>query len=218
MPFDDKLRTKVLLWADRHCCYCKKPCGVNIEVHHIVPESSEGSNEVENALPLCFDCHSEVQRYNDDHPRGTKFKPDELRARREQVFEEFTRHLVPPIHYQVTQALPGGGSRTFPDVGFVLAHLGDSMPVKVRIMVHTVRADSRGTTLDGYYGGSKLWRLNPRFTVFGHFTMPDEKRLPSDPIQLWIDVSIIDQYDRSHNLLPVEYVYVPDKNSWYLEP
>lgn len=43
MPFDERLRTRVLLWCDRHCCLCKKACGVNIEVDHIVPESESGS-------------------------------------------------------------------------------------------------------------------------------------------------------------------------------
>ena len=35
MPFDEKVRKKVLLWCDRHCCLCRKPCGINIEVHHL---------------------------------------------------------------------------------------------------------------------------------------------------------------------------------------
>jgi len=49
MPFDPALRTRVLLWCDRHCCLCKKPCGVNIEVDHIVPEAAGGTNDL-NAL------------------------------------------------------------------------------------------------------------------------------------------------------------------------
>ena len=106
MAFDQKLRTAVLLWCDRHCCLCKKACGVNIEVHHIIPEASGGSNDIDNALPLCFNCHSEVSRYNTEQPMGTKYKPEELKARREQVYEEFTRHLVPPIHYEITNYLP----------------------------------------------------------------------------------------------------------------
>src|SRR5258706_8287563 len=119
MAFDQKIRTKVLLWCDRHCCLCKKGCGMNIEVHHLVPEADGGGDDIDNAMPLCFDCHSDVNRYNNEHPRGTKYKIDELRNRREQVYEEFTRHLVPPIDAQITQAIPGG-SRIFPDVGVVI--------------------------------------------------------------------------------------------------
>ena len=48
--------------------------------------------------------------------------------------------------------------------------------------------------------------------------MPDEKPLSTEQIRLWIDVTIIDQFDRPHDLLPVEYVYTPESNSWYLEP
>lgn len=98
-------------------CLCKKPCGVNIEVHHLVPENQGGTDDLDNAIPLCFDCHSEVMRYNQEHPRGTKYKQDELRPRREQVYEKFTRHLVPPIGYRITQEVPNVGNRTFPREG-----------------------------------------------------------------------------------------------------
>lgn len=97
MPFDEKIRNRVLLWCDRHCCLCKKACGINIEVHHIIPENQGGNSELDNAIPLCFECHSNVGNYNVQHPRGTKYKPDELKARREQIYEEYTRHLVPPF-------------------------------------------------------------------------------------------------------------------------
>ena len=138
MPFDQKTRTKALLWSDRHCCLCKKACGVNIEVHHLVQESEGGGDDIDNAIPLCFDCHSEVMRYNEQHPRGTKYKVEELRVRREQVYEEFTRHLVPPVDSQITQMIPGGKPRAFPDVGFLLRHLGDYLPVRVRVIIESV--------------------------------------------------------------------------------
>ena len=216
MPFDEKLRTRVLLWCDRHCCLCKKACGVNIEVDHIVPESENGPDELDNAIPLCFDCHSEAHRYNPDHPRGNKFKPDELKARREQVYEEFTRHLVPPVHWEVTQSLLGGGARKFPDAGFVLSHLGDSLPIHALVSIHRLQKGGRPLMVAGHYDGSKPWRLNPRFTVFGHFPVPDSST--ESEVRLEVRVTIIDQYERSHSLLPLGYVYVPGSNSWYVEP
>jgi len=60
MPFDPAIRTKVLLWSDRHCCLSNKACGVNIEVHHVIPENKKGKSNLDNAIPLCFDCHSEI--------------------------------------------------------------------------------------------------------------------------------------------------------------
>src|SRR5262249_39634655 len=38
----------------------------------------------ENAIPLCFDCHAEVHAYNDRHPKGRKFSPEELRGHKDQ--------------------------------------------------------------------------------------------------------------------------------------
>lgn len=216
MPFDEKLRTRVLLWSDRHCCLCKKSCGVNIEVDHISPESEGGPSDIDNAIPLCFDCHSEAHRYNSQHPRGNKFKPAELKARREQVYEEFTRHLVPPVHWEVTQVLIGGGTRKFPDAGFVLSHLGDSLPVHAKVVLHRLQDKGRPLVVAGHYDGSKLWRLNPRFSVFGHFPLPESTT--ENTVRLEVRVTIIDQYEREHLLLPLGYVYVPESNSWYVEP
>jgi hypothetical protein len=218
MPFDEKVRTKTLLWCDRHCCLCKKACGANIEVHHLVPENEGGSKDIDNAIPLCFDCHSEVMRYNEQHPRGTKYKVDELKARRDQVYEEFTRHLVPPIHYEITQQIPGRGVRTFPDVGFVISHLGDSLPVRVRVIVESVLPSGNAVLPPDFYSGQKLWNLNPRSSFSGHFEMPSEL-IPEDrQLELRVRVSIIDQYEREHFHLPTGFVYVPEGNYWYAEP
>ena len=218
MPFDTRVRTKALLWCDRHCCLCKKACGVNIEVHHLVPESEGGGNDIDNAIPLCFDCHSEVMRYNDQHPRGTKYKVEELKARREQIYEEFTRHLVPPVEPQITQKMPGGGLRTFPDVGFILTHLGDSLPVRVRVIVESVLEDKNVVLPFDHYSGKKLWNLNPRFMFSGHFQMPKELIPGGRPLELRVKLSVIDQYEREHSYLPVGFIYVQDGNYWYAEP
>jgi hypothetical protein len=176
MPFDENTRTRVLLWCDRHCCLCKKACGVNIEVHHLIPESDGGSSDIDNAMPLCFDCHGAVMHYDTRHPRGTRYKTNELKARREQVYEEFTRHLVPPVHCAITQQLADGRPRSFPDVGFLITHLGDSLPVQARVTIESVLLN--GTVVlpsSPHYSGEKLWNLNPRMNFSGHFKIPNER-------------------------------------------
>jgi hypothetical protein len=75
-----------------------------------------------------------------------------------------------------------------------------------------------GARLAGYYGGEKLWHLNPRFSIWGHFTVPEQENLTPGHVRLEVQVSVIDQYERTHELLPVEYVYMQDGNYWYLEP
>jgi hypothetical protein len=192
---------------------------VNIEVHHLVPKSQGGTDEIDNAMPLCFDCHSEVERYNAEHPVGTKFKPPELKARREQIYEEFTRHLVPPIHCRITQRVSGSErKRVFPDVGFVISHLGDSLPVRVGVKVESVLSSGTEVIPSEFYSGERLWYLNPRHTFSGHFTVP-EQLIPEDgKLELRVTMSVIDQYGREHSYLPEGYVYVRERNSWYAEP
>ena len=215
MGFKDEDRIKALLWCDRHCCLCKKPCGVGVELHHIDPK---GGDEIENAIPLCFDCHCKVGHYSTEHPRGSKHGPEELRARREQVYEEYTRHLVPRILYELTQLLPANQQRKLPDVGFNLRHLGDSLPVRVCIQLEIMLGGRKLKTPSGYYSGEKLWRLNPGISHRGHFSVPDEAVTSQDRLEVEVKATIIDMYGRPHNYLPVGYVYVRETNSWYFEP
>ncbi|MDO8545894.1 MAG: HNH endonuclease [Nitrospirales bacterium] len=83
MGFSAKTRTNALVKAARHCCACHRYKGVKVEVHHIVPPGKGGSDEEDNAIALCFDCHADAGHYNEHHPRGTKFSKDELRAARD---------------------------------------------------------------------------------------------------------------------------------------
>ena len=70
----------------RICSLCFKQCGAKIEAAHIVAEADGGSNDDENGIPLCFDCHQEVGAYNPRHPKGNKFTEAELKARRDQLY------------------------------------------------------------------------------------------------------------------------------------
>ncbi|MFN0149616.1 MAG: HNH endonuclease [bacterium] len=81
-PRDDV--AKLLAACHRRCCICHRYCGVKIETDHIVPSGERGSDDIENAIPVCFECHAEIHSYNDKHPRGRKFTADELRAHKEQ--------------------------------------------------------------------------------------------------------------------------------------
>jgi hypothetical protein len=51
---------------------------------HIVPSAADGPSDIANAIPVCFECHAEIHSYNDEHPRGRKFRPDELKKHKEQ--------------------------------------------------------------------------------------------------------------------------------------
>ncbi len=217
--FRDNDEIKCLLWCDRHCCLCGKACGTNIQIAHIIPKGKSKSDDIDNAIPLCFDCHSEIGRYNKEHPMGNQYRPEELKARREQIYEEYTRHLVPPIHFEITQDLPNEQKRHLPDIGFNITHLGDSFPVKVLVAIQVFLGDKHlWSPKTGHYSGEHLWNMNPRFGVRGHFSVPDEAVKSTEHLEIKVKVTVIDQYERKHQLLSIGWVYMIDKNSWYLEP
>ena len=55
-----------------------------METDHIVPRDEGGTDDITNAIPVCFECHAEIHSYNDRHPRGRKFQSSELQAHRDQ--------------------------------------------------------------------------------------------------------------------------------------
>ena len=101
--FDRAEVEDLLVRCHRRCCVCHRHCGVKAEVDHIDPARERDSGRIDNAIVLCFDCHAEVHHYNDQHPRGRKFRPSELRAHRDQWLsicalqpEIFVRAMPPP--------------------------------------------------------------------------------------------------------------------------
>lgn len=55
MPFPESVRVQVKKMCHFKCCRCQS---LGVEVHHIIPEAQGGSNDLENAAPLCPSCHS----------------------------------------------------------------------------------------------------------------------------------------------------------------
>ncbi len=210
--FGDDIALRALLWCNRHCCVCGKQCGVGIELAHIDPV--EGGTQ-DNCLPACFDCHMMIGHYNDKHPRGRKFKAKELKERREQVYEQQTRSLVPPLQFMVDE-YPNG----LPDVSFKVFHRGTYPPVQVRIAIKTlVDGQEKGTVLDSpHYDGTRCVNLNPGSGFEGHFRIPVDASDSSRRISVHLFVQVIDPYQREHPLLPFGYVRDPGTPKWYYEP
>jgi len=87
MAFDRSSVSALLARCRRRCCVCHRFCGVKIETDHIELKAAGGDDDIENAIPVCFDCHAEIHSYNDQHPRGRKFTADELRLHKKQWLE-----------------------------------------------------------------------------------------------------------------------------------
>jgi len=215
MPFPSEIREKLLLWCDRRCCLCKKACDLFIAVHHIVRLEDGGTDDEDNAIPLCFDCHGKVSHYDAAQPIGTKFKPDELKKRRDQVYDECTRHLVPTLHYKVHQ-----NGRDLPMVGFSLSHLGNAPWVHAFVTLDTYVNGKRANIPKTYglYRGQYRWHLNPGEGVNGQFEISQDAMADNTDVRVGVNITIHDVYDRPHRLLPVAYVLMPDRKRWFLDP
>jgi|ERR1051325_4942390 hypothetical protein len=85
--FPKDLVADLLVACHRRCCVCHRFCGVKIETDHIIPSAEGGPDSIDNAIPVCFECHAEIHSYNDKHPRGRKFRPEELQKHKEQWLE-----------------------------------------------------------------------------------------------------------------------------------
>lgn len=211
--FREADKSRVLLWCARHCCLCGKFAGLGIEIAHLDPKK----RDIDNAMPLCFDCHAAVGHYNAQHPRGQKYSNVELKKRREQVYDEHTRHLIAPVPYMVFQ-----GEAKLPTVLFAIENHGATYPMQARVVV---RLRQGGKALGcpptvGHYDGRHLWNLNPHQAIQGHFSLPTGFNGKSKAkLRARVEVTLIDIYEREHSLLPGGYSLDPSGSAeWYFEP
>jgi len=84
MAFPQTEVNDLLARCHRRCCICHRFCGVKMELDHMDPKGEGGSDNIENAIPVCFECHAEIHSYNPKHPRGRKFRSAELRKHKAQ--------------------------------------------------------------------------------------------------------------------------------------
>jgi hypothetical protein len=54
-----------------------------MQIHHIVPDSEGGDGSHDNGIPVCLDCHAEIESRSN---MGRHFTPDELRQHRDGWF------------------------------------------------------------------------------------------------------------------------------------
>jgi hypothetical protein len=222
--FKEEDRIKVLLWSERHCCLCGKACDTNIVIHHI-EQVGDNLSDIDNAIPLCFDCHGKINSYNPKHSVGTSFRTKEIKARRDQIYENYTRRLVPPIHFEITQVIREDFTlplRAFPNVGFNISHNGaEFLPVNAVVEInHILGGKDLGVMKDsaGYYSGETEWNLNPTTAFYGNFTVPPECANSDLDLKIEVRITVIDQYRRPHKYLPHAWTYVRKDNYWFLEP
>ncbi len=221
MPFSRKVKKKVLLWCARHCCLCGEPAGVHIEIAHL--DNNNKNNDIDNAMPLCYRCHAAIGHYNENHPRGNKYNIDELKARRNQVYDQQTSQLLSPVIPVVN-----GSGASLPDVSFRISHTGSTYPLEANVTVQLFRGKQILFTVDSdHYNGKATWLLNPGTTYSGHFYLQEDisELKGRQALAVKITLLLFDIYGYKHEPHPTIYVLSGDfrkgpKNNghWYLEP
>jgi hypothetical protein len=95
MGFSPKVKEEALKRSARHCSVCHRYKGVKMEVHHLIQEADGGPNTLENAIPLCFDCHSDAGHFNNRHPKGSKLSIPGLTKSRDSWYNFVSENSIP---------------------------------------------------------------------------------------------------------------------------
>ena len=243
VEFSSKDKVRCLLWCARHCCLCGEFRAIGIVLAHIDPkrQPKSGTGDIDNAIPVCPNCHAELDAYSEGH--GAKYKPEETKARRNQIYEEHTRRLVPPIRFKLTQDFgepfpridekgnivkDKNGNPVFvqrqaklPEVVTHMQHLSDCLPVRVLLELRICfNKEDLGPPEGEIYSAKRPWNMNPRGVFFGHFNIIEANRNAkkrkidetTKGLKILVRLVVLDQYDMPHPLLPHEWNYKYDKS------
>lgn len=96
MGFPERIANEALILCERSCCICHKFCGTKMELHHIKQVADGGDDTLENCIPLCFDCHSDMGKADPKHPKGKRYSENELRGHRDKWFKKASE-ITPQI-------------------------------------------------------------------------------------------------------------------------
>lgn len=74
----ESVASKALALCGRSCCVCHRFCGMKIELHHIEQKAYGGKDTLENCIPLCFDCHSDMGKADPKPPKGKRYSKEDF--------------------------------------------------------------------------------------------------------------------------------------------
>jgi len=86
MPFKQKEVDQVLAATGRRCCICGRPHGV--QVHHIELPEEGGTDDIDNAIPLCPNCHDEVHGRPGRGRTTRSYTAAELKMHRQRTIDQ----------------------------------------------------------------------------------------------------------------------------------
>jgi hypothetical protein len=92
MSINEDVAAEVLAKSARHCCICRQYLPLSIQVHHIIEKSEGGTDNFDNLIPVCIQCHG----YIHTTPHMTrKFTIKELKKCRDDVYEMVSTGKLP---------------------------------------------------------------------------------------------------------------------------
>jgi len=90
--FDQKEAELLLTNTGRRCCICGQLH--HVQLHHIVAVEKGGTDEIDNAIPLCPNCHNEVHTPYAAGRTTKVYTPDELRLHRQRTIEQVRNEVT----------------------------------------------------------------------------------------------------------------------------
>ncbi|MCA1035682.1 HNH endonuclease [Bacillus infantis] len=84
MALSLEVRTEVLAKCARICCICRVFKPLHVQVHHIREKADGGTDDFDNLIPVCIECHSSI------HTKAKmtqNFSEKELKKIRDNVYE-----------------------------------------------------------------------------------------------------------------------------------
>ena len=94
MPFKQAEVDELLAATGRQCCLCQRMHGV--QIHHIEPKEDGGEDVIENAIPLCPNCHDEVHGTYVSGRTTRTYSASELRLHRDRTIERVAKGVEAP--------------------------------------------------------------------------------------------------------------------------
>ncbi len=85
MAFNQKQADELLAATGRRCCICGSLH--NVQLHHIIPIEEGGTDGIDNAIPLCPNCHDEVHGRYASGRTTRAYTGNELKLHRQRTID-----------------------------------------------------------------------------------------------------------------------------------
>jgi len=94
MAIPNNIVDELMVKCGRRCCICRRFDPLHLHVHHIVEQAEGGTDEIDNLIPVCLTCHSDVHT----HTKLTRrFTANELKGHKAVLIEMVANGTLLPI-------------------------------------------------------------------------------------------------------------------------